>query len=89
MMGLNGFDWQTHLIESGWREPLFGSITGETLMWLVIAMVCATIGWTSQQYVRHHLRPHWALAAGFAVVLAYLIIELGGTGGAEFVYFQF
>jgi hypothetical protein len=24
-----------------------------------------------------------------AVVLSYLIVELGGEGGAEFVYFQF
>ena len=24
-----------------------------------------------------------------AVILSYLIVELGGEGGAEFVYFQF
>jgi hypothetical protein len=77
------------LVESGWREPLLGSITRETVLWLTVAMGFATIGWTSQEYVREHLRPDWWTAAGLAVVLTYLIVELGGVGGAEFVYFQF
>jgi alginate O-acetyltransferase complex protein AlgI len=89
MAGRSGFDWQVRLLESGWREPLLGSITRETVLWLTIAMGVATIGWTSQAFVREHLRPHWTTAAMLAILLAYLAIELGGIGGAEFVYFQF
>jgi hypothetical protein len=58
-------------------------------MWLGIAMAFATIGPTSQEIVRSRLQPRWWIAAGLALMLGYLIIELGGEGGAEFVYFQF
>jgi alginate O-acetyltransferase complex protein AlgI len=89
MAGADGWTWQVRLVESGWRPPLFGSILGETLMWLGIAMAFATIGPTSQEVVRNRLAPRWWVAAGLALILSYLIIELGGEGGAEFVYFQF
>jgi alginate O-acetyltransferase complex protein AlgI len=89
MAGLNGLTWQVHLVESGWRPPLFGSIVNETVMWLVIALGFALIGPTSQAVVRTSLKPRWPAALGLAVILAYLIVELGGEGGAEFVYFQF
>jgi hypothetical protein len=39
--------------------------------------------------VRTWLKPRWPVAVALAVVLACLIVELGGEGGAEFVYFQF
>jgi hypothetical protein len=44
---------------------------------------------TSQAIVRTWLEPRWPVAVGLAIVLGYLIVELGGEGGAEFVYFQF
>jgi hypothetical protein len=89
MVGADGWSSQVRLVESGWRPPLFGSILAETLMWLGIAMAFATIGPTSQEVVRQRLAPRWWIAAGLALILSYLIIELGGEGGAEFVYFQF
>jgi hypothetical protein len=52
-------------------------------------MAFATIGPTSQEVVRKRLAPRWWIAAGLGFILSYLIIELGGEGGAEFVYFQF
>ena len=89
MVGADGWSWQVRLVESGWRPPLFGSILAETLMWLCIAMAVATIGPTSQEVVRNRLAPRWWIAAGLALILSFLIVELGGEGGAEFVYFQF
>jgi hypothetical protein len=76
-------------VESGWRPPLFGSILNETAAWLAIALVFALIGPTSQVVVRTLLKPRWPIAVGLAIILSYLIVELGGEGGAEFVYFQF
>jgi hypothetical protein len=49
----------------------------------------ALIGPTSQVVVRTWLKPRWPIAVGLAIILSYLIVELGGEGGAEFVYFQF
>jgi alginate O-acetyltransferase complex protein AlgI len=89
MAGADGLTWQVRLVESGWRPPLFGSILVETAMWLVIALAFALIGPTSQVVVRTRLEPRWPVAAALAVILGYLIVELGGEGGAEFVYFQF
>jgi alginate O-acetyltransferase complex protein AlgI len=89
MAGADGLSWQVRLAESGWRPPLLGSILNETLMWLAIAFGVAVIGPTSQVVVRAKLKPRWGVALAFAVILAYLIVELGGEGGAEFVYFQF
>jgi alginate O-acetyltransferase complex protein AlgI len=89
MAGAHGLSWQVQLAESGWRPPLFGSILNETVMWLAIALVFALIGPTSQVVVRTLLKPRWPIAVGLAVILSYLIVELGGEGGAEFVYFQF
>jgi alginate O-acetyltransferase complex protein AlgI len=89
MAGADGLTWQVRLVESGWRPPLFGSILKETAMWLVIALVFALIGPTSQAVVRTRLKPRWSVAVALAVILGYLIVELGGEGGAEFVYFQF
>ena len=89
MAGADGLSWQVQLAESGWRPPLLGSILNETVMWLAIALVFALVGPTSQAVVRTWLKPRWPVAVGLAVVLAYLIVELGGEGGAEFVYFQF
>jgi len=59
------------------------------VMWLAIALVFALIGPTSQVVVRTWLKPRWPIAVGLAIILSYLIVELGGEGGAEFVYFQF
>jgi len=59
------------------------------LMWLAIALVFALAGPTSQAVVRTRLEPRWPVAVGLAIILSYLIVELGGEGGAEFVYFQF
>jgi alginate O-acetyltransferase complex protein AlgI len=89
MAGAHGLSWQVQLTESGWRRPLFGSILSETVMWLAIALVFALIGPTSQIVVRTWLKPRWPIAVGLAIILSYLIVELGGEGGAEFVYFQF
>ncbi len=89
MAGADGFSWRMRLVESGWRPPLFGSIFNEALMWLAVAMAFALIGPTSQVVVRTRLKPRWWIAVALAVVLSYLIVELGGEGGAEFVYFQF
>jgi alginate O-acetyltransferase complex protein AlgI len=89
MAGADGLSWQVQLAESGWRPPLLGSILNETAMWLAIALVFALVGPTSQTVVRTWLKPRWPVAVALAIVLAYLIIELGGEGGAEFVYFQF
>jgi alginate O-acetyltransferase complex protein AlgI len=89
MAGADGLSWQVRLAESGWRPPLFGSILNETLMWLAIAFGVAVIGPTSQAFVRTMLKPRWPAALALAITLAYLIVELGGEGGAEFVYFQF
>ena len=33
--------------------------------------------------------PRVPIAVGLAIILSYLIVELGDEGGAEFVYFQF
>ncbi len=89
MAGFDGLSWRVQLVESGWRPPLFGSILNETLMWLAIALVFALAGPTSQAVVRTRLEPRWPVAVGLAIILSYLIVELGGEGGAEFVYFQF
>jgi alginate O-acetyltransferase complex protein AlgI len=89
MAGADGLTWQVRLVESGWRPPLFGSILNETAAWLAIALVFALIGPTSQVVVRTLLKPRWPIAVGLAIILSYLIVELGGEGGAEFVYFQF
>jgi D-alanyl-lipoteichoic acid acyltransferase DltB (MBOAT superfamily) len=89
MAGAHGLSWQVQLAEPGWRPPLFGSILNETMMWLAIALAFALAGPTSQVVVRTLLKPRWPIAVGLAIILSYLIVELGGEGGAEFVYFQF
>jgi hypothetical protein len=51
-------------------------------------MAFGTIGPTSKEVVSNRLAPRSWIAAGPALILSYLVIELGGEGGAEFVYFR-
>jgi hypothetical protein len=71
------------------HEQLVERHDHKTLMWLAIALAFALAGPTSQAVVRTRLEPRWPVAVGLAIILSYLIVELGGEGGAEFVYFQF
>jgi D-alanyl-lipoteichoic acid acyltransferase DltB (MBOAT superfamily) len=66
-----------------------GVMFNATLMWFAIAMAFPIVGPFRQTVVRTRLRPHRRIAVALAVVLSCPIVELGGKGGAEFVYLQF
>jgi D-alanyl-lipoteichoic acid acyltransferase DltB (MBOAT superfamily) len=69
-----------------------GTTTGatgpdNTVLWLAAALV--TLAPTSQKVVFEYLRPYRFIAIATAVLLAALVLEMGGGRTEEFIYFQF
>ncbi|MFQ5956124.1 MAG: MBOAT family O-acyltransferase, partial [Kiloniellales bacterium] len=59
-------------------------------LWLLpVAAVLAIVGPTAHRLAQVSLQPRPALAAGLAVALVYVTLNVGGGETAVFIYFQF